>query len=78
MTLNKGAIVEFAITDHVASASFGIHNSTSLFEQIVDDIVFGEEKFVAAPMSIFRPGTIAILLVVISGHSHGAEQERNG
>src|SRR5207249_6206290 len=70
--LDNRAVIKLAITEDVASASFGVHVSTS-FHHIVDYIVFYKEKFVAAPMSIFRPGTVAVLKSVVIGHSHRAE-----
>ena len=69
--LNKGAIVELAVANYISCPSFGIHVPAA-FKQIVDDVVFCEEKFVASPMSVFRPGTITILLAIVSGHSHFA------
>ena len=73
VVLNKRAIIQFAVTDHIASASFGIHVSAYL-DQIVDHVVFRKEKLVAAPMSIFHPGTVTIFLAIVSAHSHRAGQ----
>src|SRR5206468_6501186 len=70
--LNKGAIVELAVADYIPCASFGIHVGAVFFQKIVNDVVFCKEKFVASPMSVFRPGTITILLAIVSGHSHFA------
>jgi hypothetical protein len=67
--LNKGAIIELAVADYIPCAPFGIHVA-AVFQQIVDDVVFCKEKFVASPMSVFRPGTITIPLAIVSGHSH--------
>src|SRR5207249_8501348 len=70
--LDNRAVIKLGITKHVASASFGVHVSTS-FDHIEDYIVFYKEKFVAAPMSVFRPRTVAVLMAIVIGHSHCAE-----
>ena len=64
MRLDKGAIIEFAVADYIPSASFGIHVS-AYFDQIVDHVVFRKEKLVAAPISIFHPGTVTIFLAIV-------------
>jgi hypothetical protein len=68
--LNKGAIVELVVAGYIPCAPFGIHVAVALFQHVVDDVVFRKEKFVAAPMSVFHPGTITIPLAIVSGHSH--------
>ena len=67
--LNERAVVQFTITNYVPSAPLGIHVS-AVFEQIVNHVVFREEEFIAAPVRIFRPGTVTIFLAIVGCHSH--------
>ena len=47
--LNKGAIVELAVADYIPCAPFGVHTTRRVgLGHVVDDVVFGKEKFVAA------------------------------
>jgi hypothetical protein len=75
--LNKRAVVDFTVPNDIPGAPLGVHIS-SFFEQIMHHIVFREEEFIAAPVSIFRPGTITPFLAIVSGHSHRPAQMERG
>ena len=55
--LNERAVVQFTVTDRIASAPFRVHVAR-VFDQIVHHVVFHKEKLVAAPVSSFHPGTV--------------------